>query len=65
MIEKDVSEVTAFDWIAQMRYYWRGGEGADGNVGVAMITTEIMFGMEYLGNYFRLVATPLTDRCFR
>ncbi|XP_059059125.1 dynein axonemal heavy chain 3 [Achroia grisella] len=60
MANKHVSDITDFNWISQLRYYLRGDR-----IVCSMITTDVDYGFEYLGNTGRLVATPLTDRCFR
>ncbi|KAK9888347.1 hypothetical protein WA026_000602 [Henosepilachna vigintioctopunctata] len=60
LAERNIQSTADFTWISQLRYYWR-----EMTVSVCMITTEVMYGFEYLGNFGRLVVTPLTDRCYR
>ncbi|XP_043257418.1 dynein axonemal heavy chain 3 [Colletes gigas] len=60
LIDKNVTNVMEFDWISQLRYYW-----LDNSITVSIITTNVAYAFEYLGNTQRLVITPLTDRCYR
>lgn len=55
-----VTSTSDFNWISQLRYYF-----ISDNIDVCQITTTVAYGFEYLGNTGRLVATPLTDRCYR
>ncbi|EZA46954.1 Dynein heavy chain 3, axonemal [Ooceraea biroi] len=60
LVDRMVDNPLDFNWIAQLRYYW-----LDDCITVSMITTNVMYAFEYLGNTSRLVITPLTDRCYR
>ncbi|XP_033607299.1 dynein heavy chain 7, axonemal isoform X2 [Cryptotermes secundus] len=60
LIEKAVHKDTDFQWLCQLRYYWR-----DNMLSICMINSCLIYGYEYLGNSPRLVVTPLTDRCYR
>ena len=65
MCDVRVGALNDFEWISQMRYYWRGeGKGPGGNMAVTMVSSERPYGYEYLGNSLRLVITPLTDKCY-
>ena len=63
-----MSTVTDFMWLSQMRYYWQdtetGTETGKSDLWVQMVAARRPYGYEYLGNSFRLVITPLTDKCY-
>ena len=70
MAEQNVTAVTDFDWLAQLRYYWdnkgkSAQSGEPGTVECMMINAKALYAYEYIGNQDRLVITPLTDRCYR
>eukprot|EP00931_Biecheleriopsis_adriatica_P034701 TRINITY_DN20021_c0_g4_i1.p1 TRINITY_DN20021_c0_g4~~TRINITY_DN20021_c0_g4_i1.p1 ORF type:complete len:4150 (-),score=1074.99 TRINITY_DN20021_c0_g4_i1:152-12580(-) len=75
LTQAKISSTKDFDWIAQLRYYWRkagsitlketGKPNQVDKCEVSIINATLYYGFEYLGNSDRLVITPLTDRCYR
>ncbi|KAF6038528.1 hypothetical protein EB796_003169 [Bugula neritina] len=61
LIKTGTNDVTAFEWLSQLRIYW--DREIDDCV-VRQTNTQFQYGYEYLGNSGRLVITPLTDRCY-
>jgi len=57
--EAQITDIGAFEWISQLRYYWENDDCY-----VKCIQTNFPYGYEYLGNTLRLVITPLTDKCY-
>ncbi|KAL0210647.1 hypothetical protein RCL1_005083 [Eukaryota sp. TZLM3-RCL] len=53
-----------FEWISQLRYYWRPDDKEKHQVFVEMVQTVAPYCYEYLGNTPRLVITPLTDKIY-
>jgi len=60
LCQRQITSPNDFEWTSQMRYNYNKGE-----VNVKMMTADIQYGFEYIGNSPRLVITPLTDRCYR
>lgn len=66
LVQESVVKTSEFSWISQMRYNWRVDElDKVEYVFVSMITTDIQYGLEYLGNMSRIILTPATDRCMQ
>ena len=71
MGKSNVTSADDFEWAAQLRTYWEStGEPGTPEVEektamLRMMSAEVEYGYEYLGNSSRLVITPLTDRAYR
>ena len=61
LIQKRVENSTCFEWMRQLRLFW-DDEAATCMFDIA--DGKFHYGYEYIGNTFRLVITPLTDRCY-
>ena len=59
LVDDEVDTKDNFSWTAQLRYYWDGTD-----LTTQMVAASRPYGYEYLGNTFRLVITPLTDKCY-
>lgn len=44
LVDASVGSTTDFEWVSQLRYYWRN------DVWVEMVQASIIYGYEYLGN---------------
>jgi len=62
-----VTSPTDFDWQAQLRTYWEEDmtRARENTTMMRIMSAQVEYGYEYLGNSSRLVITPLTDRCYR
>lgn len=60
LVEKNAESPDDFDWLGQMRYYFK-----ENRIEVNMLLSNLFYGFEYIGNKKRLVITALTDRCYR
>jgi dynein heavy chain len=65
LVNLNISDKAAFEWVKQLRYYWYTAEGDElEQMWCKCVATVFPYGYEYLGNTGRLVITPLTDKCY-
>ena len=70
LVRRGVSSPGDFEWTSNMRYYLEDGVvGGDdqtaGRIHLELVGTRLEYAFEYLGNFDRLVVTPMTERCLR
>ncbi|GKT26037.1 Dynein axonemal heavy chain 2, partial [Aduncisulcus paluster] len=59
LLRVGATSATDFAWLSQLRHYWK-----DDTCIVQQTNSTLQYDYEYLGASFRLVITPLTDRCY-
>lgn len=59
----NVSSVTEFKWLQQLRYEWNE-DVPESPCQIKQVSACMNYGYEYMGATSRLVITPLTDRCW-
>ena len=65
LINKNVDNVNAFDWLYYMRFYFNPKvSDVLKQLQIKMSNASFDYGFEYLGVAEKLIQTPLTDRCY-
>ena len=64
LINDDTRSKSDFNWQMRIRYYWNADLGIFGDLEIMQVTASFLCAYEYLGACFRLVITPLSDRCY-
>ena len=59
--DSNVAGPDCFQWQKQLKYYW---DVEANDCVVRQANARFLYGYEYLGNGFRLVVTPLTDKIY-
>jgi dynein heavy chain len=64
LIDDKTESKKDFNWQMRIRYYWSPNIGNFGDLEIFQVTAQFLCAYEYLGASFRLVITPLSDRCY-
>ena len=64
LINDETDNKGDFNWQMRIRYYWNPSLGMFGDLEIFQVTARFLCAYEYLGASFRLVITPLSDRCY-